>query len=86
MTTNNEINQKIIGDNPNLKRNVDNLVCQIILDAISDNPNYLETDDGKYWLDALDVNPRRLLEAIKTRKKTKPRVENVVKNRTMGFN
>jgi hypothetical protein len=41
---------------PTVKTAHENLVLQIIISAVNDNPKYLDSNDCQLWLDTLDIN------------------------------
>jgi len=66
---------------PNLngpKQNFDNLISQIIIEALTDDSEYLESDGAKFWLDLIDVDERRIQNALNFRIENG---ENVIANK-----
>ena len=50
-----------------LKENFDNFISQIIIEALVDDAEYLESDGAKFWLDLIDVDERRIQNALNFR-------------------
>ena len=51
-------------DKMDLTHNFNNLIVQVIAEALNDDSEYLETDDGKFWLDLGNINERRINNAL----------------------
>ena len=54
-----------------LQPNYENLIAQIIIETLADDknpePDYLQSEDGKFWLDLISVDERRITNAINFR-------------------
>ena len=51
-------------DKMDLAHNFDNLIVQVIAEALNDDSDYLNTDDGKFWLDLANIDERRINNAL----------------------
>ncbi len=51
-------------DKMDLTHNFNNLIVQVIVGALDDDSEYLETDGGKFWLDLGNINERRINNAL----------------------